>query len=199
MGGGGWPSPTSRKEEKGVGTLTWLILKIVFLRCLVYLLIQCLIVKWILFFFCSNRSKNNERSTLCLLALCCQAPELLLAAHMLFLYFEYPGTLIPTYYYDYIYIKKNGFREKIQHLRCPMKISCYLPGYTIYTQWCGYTLQLDWKHLCFFGITQLKSCGRFTFKRLESLLNTLCYVTKLLHNRVLNHSATYGESKYWEN
>lgn len=47
MGGGGWPSPTSRKAEKGVGTLTWLILKIVFLRCLVYLLIQCLIVKWI--------------------------------------------------------------------------------------------------------------------------------------------------------
>lgn len=104
VGGGGWPSPTSRKEEKGVGTLTWLILKIVFLRCLVYLLIQCLIVKWILFFFCSNRSKNNERSTLCPLAFCCQAPELLLAAHILFLYFEYPGTLIPTYYYDYIYI-----------------------------------------------------------------------------------------------
>lgn len=47
VGGGGWPSPTSRKAEKGVGTLTWLILKIVFLRCLVYLLIQCLIVKWI--------------------------------------------------------------------------------------------------------------------------------------------------------
>lgn len=115
MGGGGWPSPTSRKAEKGVGTLTWLILKIVFLRCLVYLLIQCLIVKWIvhIIIFCSNRSKNNERSTLCPLAFCCQAPELLLAAHILFLYFEYPGTLIPTYYYDYIYIKKMGSERKL--------------------------------------------------------------------------------------